>query len=101
MNDKRTILFWGGLLSAMLAIFLMNNWIKNQMKENPMPSQVVVRPAVPVEKEPSLAADVVEELNMAEEALATDPQSVQPREKQVEDQDIIYETPLTSPILMQ
>ncbi len=105
MNDKRTILIWGGLLGVMITIFLMNNWINGQLEEDPMPSQRVVRPAVPSERvQPSypIVAVAVQELATAEDALAANPQeSAQPGQNEAEDPNIVYETPLVDPILPQ
>ena len=82
----------------------MNHWIKGQLEESPMPSQHVVRPAVPLEEtaQPfSLVADAVQELGAAADTLAATPQNVQPPKDKAEGQDIVYETPLVDPNLPQ
>lgn len=104
MNDKRAVFLWGGLFGVLIAVFLMNNWIKDQLEESPMPSQQIVRPAVPSEpvQSSSIPVDEPQELTVPEEApAAAVPESVQPEEQEVEDPNIVYETPLINPILQQ
>lgn len=104
MNDKKLILFWGGLLGLVVAIFLMNNWIKGQLEESPSPSQQVVRPANIPAAVPSVSpvAEVVADLTVAEDVLAVDLQkNAEPQQDEPEDPNPVYETPLISPILQQ
>lgn len=104
MNDKRTVFVWGGLFGVLIAVFLMNNWIKDQLEKSPGPSRQIVRPAVPPENVQASSAldEGLQELAPAEVVPDTDPQEiVQTREQDVEDPNIVYETPLINPILQQ